>query len=144
MSGELIAGPDEVFVIFADTGPQGPPGQPSPEVFSLSRPGQMAVAPGTLGLPLSGSYTLIDYRVRWSTAPLGADGLVDINKNGTSLFTTQENRPKILDGQQDASTTAPDITTFVSGDYITVDVDQVGSSVAGSDMTVVLRMQRTS
>lgn len=35
--------------------------------------------------------------------------------------------------------TVPDITTASSGDLITVDIDQVGSSVAGSDLTLFIR-----
>lgn len=114
------------------------------ETFVLSRPGALAVAAGTLQLPLSGSYTLIDYRVRVGTAPTGAALIVDINKNGTTLFTTQSARPTVAVSTQLASTTAPAVTTFVNGDYISVDVDQIGSTVAGSDLVVVLRMRRTS
>jgi hypothetical protein len=114
------------------------------ETIVLSRPGALVVAAGTLQLPLSGSYTLIDYRVRVGTAPTGASLIVDINKNGTTLFTTQGNRPTIAAAGQLATTTAPAVTTFVNGDYITVDVDQIGSTVAGSDLVVVLRMRRTA
>lgn len=114
------------------------------ETFVLSRPGALVVANGTLQLPLSGSYTLIDYRVRVGTAPTGASLIVDINKNGTTLFTTQGNRPTVTAAAQLASTTAPNVTTFVNGDYISVDVDQIGSTVAGSDLVVVLRMRRTA
>lgn len=114
------------------------------ETFVLSRPGALVVAAGTLQLPLSGSYTLIDYRVRVGTAPTGASLIVDVNKNGTTLFTTQGNRPTVAAAANIASTTAPNVTTFVNGDYISVDVDQIGSTVAGSDLVVVLRMRRTA
>lgn len=114
------------------------------EVFPLSRPGTLTVVAGVSRLYLSGSYTLVDYRVSVGTAPTGASLIVDINKNGTTIFTTQGNRPTIAAGSNLASTTAPDVTTFVAGDYITVDVDQIGSTVAGADLVVVLRMTRTS
>lgn len=114
------------------------------ETVVLSRPGALVVAAGTLQLPLSGSYTLIDYRVRVGTQPTGAALIVDINKNGTTLFTTQGNRPTVAVSTNLASTTAPNVTTFVNGDYISVDVDQIGSTVAGSDLVVVLRMRRTA
>jgi hypothetical protein len=114
------------------------------ETFVLSRPGALVVANGTLKLPISGSYTLIDYRVRVGTAPTGASLIVDIDKNDVSLFTTQGNRPTIAAAANLASTTMPDITTFVNGDHISIDVDQIGSTVAGSDLVVVLRMRRTS
>jgi hypothetical protein len=114
------------------------------ETFVLSRPGALVVAAGVLELPLSGSYTLIDYRVRWAVAPTGASGIVDINKNGTTLFTTQGNRPTNTTGTKLATTTMPAVTTFVNGDYISIDVDQIGSTVAGSELVVVLRMRRTA
>lgn len=114
------------------------------ETFLLSRPGALVVAAGTLQVPLSGNYTLLDYRVRWGTAPTGASGIVDFNKNGTTIFTTQGNRPTVTTGTQLATTTAPNITTFADGDYISIDVDQIGSTVAGSDLVVALRMRRTS
>ena len=114
------------------------------ETFLLSRPGALVVAAGTLELPLSGSYTLIDYRVRWGTAPTGASGIVDINKNGTTIFTTQGNRPTATTGTKLATTTAPNVTTFADGDYISIDVDAIGSTVAGADLVIALRMRRTS
>ena len=114
------------------------------EVFPLSRPGTLVVAAGTARLYLSGNYTLADYRVSVGTAPTGANLIVDINKNGTTIFTTQGNRPTVTAGGNLASTTAPDVTTFAAGDYITIDVDQIGSTVAGADLTIVLRLVRTS
>lgn len=114
------------------------------EMVPLSRPGALTVAVGVLDLPLSGSYTLVDYRLRVGTAPTGASLIVDINKNGTSLFTTQGNRPTVAASGFLASTTMPDITTFVDGDYISIDVDQIGSTVAGSDLVLVMRLRRTS
>lgn len=114
------------------------------EVFSLSRPGTLVVAAGTARLYLSGGYTLSDYRVSVGTAPTGASLIVDINKNGTTIFTTQANRPTIAASGFLGSTTAPAVTTFAAGDYITIDVDQVGSTVAGADLVVVLRLIRTS
>jgi hypothetical protein len=114
------------------------------DTFPLTRPGALTVAAGTARLYLPSAYTLLDYRVSVGTAPTGASLIVDINKNGTTLFTTQSARPTITASSFLASTTAPAITTFAAGDYITVDVDQIGSTVAGSDLVVVLRMTRES
>lgn len=114
------------------------------EVYTLSRPGVLTAAAGTARLYLSGNYTLYDYRVSCGGTPSGSSLIVDINKNGTTLFTTQGNRPAISPGGYLGGSGMPDVTTFVAGDYITIDVDQIGSSTAGSDLTVVLRMIRTS
>lgn len=72
-----------------------------------------------------------------NTAPAGADLILDINKNGTTIFTTQANRPRILDGAHaTASTAVPDVTSVVPGDYLTVDIDQPGAPTPAADITV--------
>lgn len=68
-------------------------------------------------------------------APTGADLIVDVNKNGTTIFTTQANRPRILAGQFVSTVAVPNIMTLAPGDRLTVDIDQVGSTVAGSQIT---------
>jgi hypothetical protein len=75
------------------------------------------------------------------TAPAGADLIVDVNRNGTTIFTTQANRPRIVAGSVVTSTevTNMDVTQFAAGDELTVDVDQVGSSTSGSGLTLFIR-----
>ncbi len=53
--------------------------------------------------------------------------IIDINKNGTTLFTTQSNRPQVIysAGNNAVDTTVPDITSIANGDVITIDIDQV-------------------
>jgi hypothetical protein len=77
------------------------------------------------------------------TAPTGASLIVDVNKNGTTIFTTQANRPTVAISGNASSDAVPDVTAVAAGDYITVDVDQIGSTVAGSDLCVILRYHRT-
>jgi hypothetical protein len=78
------------------------------------------------------------------TAPTGAAILVDVNKNGTTIFTTQGNRPSIAAGGNASSAAVPDVTSLAAGDFLTVDVDQIGSTVAGSDLTVIVTVQRVT
>lgn len=72
------------------------------------------------------------------TAPTGAILIVDINKNGTTIWTTQANRAQIADGATTGDTQTFDVTAIAAGDYLDLDIDQVGSTVAGVDLTVVL------
>lgn len=74
------------------------------------------------------------------TAPTGASILVDANRNGTTMFTTQGNRPSIAaSGFVSSRVTNMDGTVAIAdGDYLTFDIDQVGSSVAGSNLTVTV------
>ena len=106
---------------------------------AFSRQGTLAVASGTQRLPIDGPYTIVGTRLMVGTAPTGASILVDVNKNGTSIYTTQANRPVIAAGANAGGPgSTPDITSLVAGDYLTIDVDQVGSTIAGSDLTVTI------
>ena len=74
------------------------------------------------------------------TAPTGAEIIIDVNKNGTTLFTTQSARTTVVAGDYDSGAEdVPDVVAVAAGQYLTVDIDQVGSSVAGSDLTVLIR-----
>jgi len=74
-----------------------------------------------------------------NTAPVGSDVIIDVNINGVSTF-APANRPRVLDGQE----VGAEATTFLdatveAGDYLTVDVDQVGSSTPGDFLGVTVR-----
>lgn len=75
------------------------------------------------------------------TAPTGSSLIVDVNKNGTTIYTTQANRPAIAASSfVSPLSTNMDVTTIADGDYLSFDIDQIGSTVAGSNLiiTVVL------
>jgi hypothetical protein len=81
--------------------------------------------------------TLVGAWVAANTAPTGATIIADINKNGTTVFTTQTNRPSVTVSTNGGGiSAAPDVITLADGDYLTVDIDQIGSTVAGADVTV--------
>lgn len=103
-------------------------------VFSMNGP--IGVRVGGLRLRNPGrSITISKVYIDLGTAPVGANAIVDVNKNGVTMFTTQANRPTVLDGSN-AGNATPDVTSFNNGDYITVDIDQIGSTTSGSDLTV--------
>jgi hypothetical protein len=88
---------------------------------------------------LDAAYVVESVRASVNTAPTGASLIVDVNKNGTTIYTTQANRPTAAI----ASTTltpagAPDVTTFVDGDVLSIDVDQIGSGTAGADLDLTI------
>lgn len=70
-----------------------------------------------------------------NTAPTGAAIIADVNRNGTTIFTAQANRPQIAVSAFTGYSTAINMPLFADGDYLTVDIDQVGSTVAGSELT---------
>lgn len=109
-------------------------------VIAFTVSGNLTVATGKhriyndTGLPL----TIRNVRASVNTAPTGAAVRVDVNKNGVTIFTTQANRPSIAVSTNTVKVTNMDITTLADGDYLTVDVDVIGSSVAGADLAVTV------
>lgn len=106
---------------------QLPPGVATrPVLLPFASPGDLAVGAGTsrIYLPTAGTIQSVEASV--GTAPDGQPAIIDVDKNGTTIFTTQANRPSIIAGAHTSGKTTPDVTTFSIGDYLTVDVDQVG------------------
>ncbi len=117
-----------------------PPGVDLYIPFSIS--GAAYVTAGQGRVYIESSRTITRVRASVGTAPTGASLIVDVLKNGTSIYSgTPANRPTIAAGSYTALGGTPTTTTFVSGDYITVSVVQIGSGVAGSDLTVSIRLQ---
>lgn len=114
------------------------------EAYTFALSGTVAVAAGKSRIYLEGDYVIETVRAAVHTAPAGAALVVDVNKNSTTIYTTQANRPSITAGTNSATGNSPAVTTFAAGDYLTVDVDQVGSSTAGADLTVTVRVRRAS
>ena len=83
------------------------------------------------------AWTITSVRSSVGVAPTGSSVIVDINVNGTTVFTNQANRPTIAaSASTSGKVTAIDVATIGIGDYLTVDVDQVGSATPGSDLVV--------
>jgi len=102
-------------------------------------PGVAVVKTKATQVLIPGSLTTPKVIIYSDQAPTGASLIVDINKNGTTIFTTQANRPAIaVSGHYDESGT-PNVTSFVKGDRVSVDIDQIGSSTpGGNDLLVTI------
>lgn len=76
-------------------------------------------------------------------APTGGSGLTfDLNLNGTTVWTTQANRPVIASGGTDTGkVTNMEVITVPDGAYLTLDLDTVGSTVPGSGVLVQVVLQ---
>ena len=81
-------------------------------------------------------FTVTDIDLHMKVAPTGADLEIDINEGGTSIYST---RPEV-----DATGTTEDgnevisDATIAAGAEVTLDIDQVGSTFAGSGLTIML------
>lgn len=114
------------------------------EPYIMSVTGALTVATGKSRVYLEDNYVVESIRASVNTAPAGASVIVDVNLNGTSIFTTQANRPTIVAGANTGLATlgAGTTTAIATGQYLTVDVDQIGSTTAGADLSVVIRLRR--
>ena len=123
-----------------DQGLRGPMGVIVPAGGTYSIHGQVRLMTGTKRLYNDTGVTLTVSAVRMAagTAPVGADLIVDINKGGTTVYTFQGYRPKIVDGASTSLTTTGQSWTWESGTYLTLDVDQIGSTTPGSDVTITV------
>lgn len=113
------------------------------KLLPYSYTGNLAVSSGTFRLynDMGSNWTVSGVRASVGVAPAGASIIIDVNKNGTSLFTTQANRPTIVAASNTSgNVTNMDVTTVAPGDYLTIDIDQIGSATAGSDLTVQLEV----
>lgn len=113
-------------------------------IATFSRSGALTVIAGVGRFRFPFVATLLGATAAVNTAPTGASLILDVNKNGTTVYSTQGNRPTIIASAfATAAETTPDVTAIAIGDYLTVDVDQVGSTIAGSDVTVFVRYRRS-
>jgi len=115
------------------------------QLLGYARPGVLAVTIG-VGQPFMFPYavTILGISAVCRVAPTGADIVFDVNKNGTTIFTTQANRPRIVASafKTASEVTNMDITAYAALDVLTPDVDQVGSGVSGSDTTLTIRYKK--
>lgn len=113
-----------------------------PVMITFSLAGALTTGAGTKRIynPSGRTLTVKKITAHVVTAPTGAAILLDANINGTTMYTTQGNRPSIaISGNASTSgSTDAAASGWDDGEYITVDVDQIGSTIAGSDLTGVI------
>lgn len=71
-------------------------------------------------------------------SPIGGSIVLDVNKNGVTIFQNQRNRPTITKSH-DFVVSVPDDTEINLGDQFTVDIDQVGHIHPGGKIIVTIR-----
>lgn len=106
-----------------------------------------AIAVGTVKFSTRARWGLTLTAVRASvvTAPTGSTILIDVNKNGTTVLSTK----LMIDATELTSVTATtpyviSVSAFADDDVISVDFDQVGSTIAGAGVVIALYFTRTS
>lgn len=117
--------------------------QPTREViFSVSD--ALIAATGNLRMynQLGSNFHINKVFIAVNTPPGGTTVIrVDINNNGSSIFTTEAHQPTIAIGAYTGVTTTIDLPDFDDGDYLTLDLDQVGNVTPGSDLTACVILE---
>lgn len=74
----------------------------------------------------------------------GTSTIIDVNLNGTTIYTEQDNRPTLLTADHGMYTEAgePEVTRISAGDRISYDVDQIstGAGPTRTNITIVIEM----
>lgn len=86
------------------------------------------------------AFTLTDIKATVTTAPTDATLIADVNDGGTSIMTTDKLDIETGEFSTETATTPPALTdTALAADaIITVDIDQVGSTIAGTGLKIYL------
>lgn len=80
--------------------------------------------------------TILEVKVIVKIAPTGQPIIVDVYRNGVTIFTNPANRPTIAIGALTADSGAPDVVNLNENHTLTIRIIQVGNVIAGSDLTV--------
>jgi len=89
--------------------------------------------------------TLTELRANVNTAPTGSTLIVDVNLNGSTMMTTNKLSIDASEETSETAATAHALTTsaIADDDEITIDIDQVGSTVTGKGLKVTFIGTRT-
>lgn len=118
----------------------GTPYQPTREII-FTMPYDLVTTVGGLRMynQLGINFHISKVLISVATPPVTSDDVtVDINNGGTTIFSTQANRPVITSGNYTGSTTTINLPDFNDGDYLTMDIDIPGSGTSFLTAHVVL------
>lgn len=91
--------------------------------------GNVTVNTGTARFYTYDSAVLETVNAYVATAPVGSTLNIRVNKNGSSAATLA------ISAGATSATSSPNLS-FSQGDYVTVDITQIGSSTAGADLRI--------
>lgn len=113
-----------------------------PLVFSAQ--GVLTTRTGKSFVQLLGSGLIVATKGYLDTAATGATTFkADVNLNGTTIYGTQGNRPIWVASTNAATVGAHSVTSYADGDRLSVDIDAIGSTIPGSDLTLTVYILRT-
>lgn len=118
-----------------------PPSTALPKDVTFVFKGTLATGSGVLRWYNDTGTTLTFSKVRGSVGTVSAtyDIICDVNVNASSIFASSLTQPRVNPATSTGTTTTFATTTIADGQYLTVDIDQVGSAGnEGADLTVTI------
>lgn len=109
--------------------------------------GVLQVHIGKIMHPIEVNATIVGCRATlgYGQAPAATDVIVDVNlyRPGATpiyqtIYSTQANRPRVAVGTNIGARTVPNTTSVLAGDYLLVDVDQIGGGATPTDHDLVV------
>lgn len=85
-------------------------------------------------------FTVIGVQTTVGVQPTGASVKIDWHDDGSTLFTDQLDRPEIAVSTNDSTQTVPDTTAVAAGSVLTLGIDQIGSTLPGENLTVIMEI----
>jgi hypothetical protein len=121
--------------------------------FTFPLPGALVTGTNMMGTQIIVPFacTLVKAYINAGVAPTGASIIFDANYDsnggadagGTSIWASGANRPNIAVSTFTNSTTTFNTTALAAGGTLTMDIDQVGSTIAGSNACLTLICRKT-
>lgn len=94
----------------------------------------------TVPILITSSGVITKVKAFCKTAPTGSDLVIDILKNGVSIFPTVSDRLKIIDGTQYSA-----VGTFMDNvsidDILEISIVQIGSTLSGDTLNIVIEVK---
>ena len=92
-------------------------------------------------VPITAAHTISEVHARVATAPSGAAIRIDLLKNGVSIHATDGDKCAIAAGQNSGATSTFNDNALADGDYLQLEIEQVGSSTAGTGLVCVVELE---
>lgn len=116
-----------------------PPNYYTWHTFTFTVEGDLQVDTGDLRFYAPGAMTSASAYGSIDTPSVGADIIFDINKNGASIL---DGSKLVIAAGSNIGQCVPVVTTLAVNDYLTMDVDQRGTTTPGADATVHIRCKQ--
>lgn len=113
------------------------------EIITFSISGELVAEAKTHRYYPPFDITIDDMVLSCGVAPTGSSVKFDVDRSGTTIFTTQGNRPEVAAAAYVDTAAVPDVTTVTTSQYLTIEVDEIGSTLPGEDAVLTIRAHRT-